>query len=113
MSKCITGRTAVIALRKPGRPPRETTVGFPASWKRSTLLRYVRSEHSGETVRILSWHRVAPPGSWEPSLWLVNPESFADYRTGALVADTTAVEPELPNKGDLVRVGGAEQQVGE
>jgi hypothetical protein len=90
VSKCLAGRTALLALRKPGHTAREVTVVFPSSWKRSALLRYVRSEHPGETVRILEWHQVAKDDSWEPALWICNPDGFSDYRTGRRESDRTS-----------------------
>ena len=82
MSTCLRGRTATIALRKPRTPARNVKVVFPARWGKATLLRYVRDEHPGETVRIVRWDRSVPQGSWEPFLWICNPEGFADYDRG-------------------------------
>lgn len=82
MSTCLVGRTAEIALRKPGKKPRVVTIAFPSRWSKSTLLDYVRRNHPNETVRILEWHPTRSTG-WEPRLWLANPDGFTNYAEGA------------------------------
>ena len=84
MARCLVARTALIQLRPKGGQPWQATVVFPARWTRSTLLRYCRSEHPDETVRIVEWHPTCRFGEWSPSMFLANPEGFADYRTGDL-----------------------------
>jgi hypothetical protein len=79
---CLAARSALIALRKRGQEPRLVTVIFPARWRRSALLSYVRREHPKETARIVEWHPTTDGASWEPRLWLANPAAFSDYRLG-------------------------------
>lgn len=86
MSRCIIGRTARIALRKKGQEARIVTLVFPSRWRRSDLLGYVRREHPTETVRIVGWGSVTDGSTWEPSLWIVNPDGFSDYKQARVAA---------------------------
>lgn len=79
MSACIPGREVDIELRVKGTTKiRWASVVCPAKWKRSQLLRYVRAEHPGESVRIVKWHPYNEVGGGiYPRLWIVSPEEMA------------------------------------
>lgn len=81
MSKCIAARTAVVAIRRPGdKEPKNFTLVFPARWEPSDLLKYVRSEHPGETVKIMTWNdSTLTDDKWETAMWMANPRGFKDY----------------------------------
>lgn len=82
---CLVGRTARVAIREKTRV-RIVNIAFPARWKKSTLLKYVRSVHNpkGHTVRLVEWGPLIYDKENEEPLWLANPSGFVDFNSGWL-----------------------------
>ena len=71
MSRCAAGRVIQIALRRSReKDPTEYTVAIPSRWTKMDALRYIRSEHPKETVKILDWPTLDWSGEHEHVLWI-------------------------------------------
>lgn len=79
MSRCLIVREVDVWIRRPRQDAKTFRMVIPVHWTKSTLLSHVRAEHPGETVKIRSWYMTG-----SPTIWLPNPEGFADYRRGRL-----------------------------
>lgn len=84
--RCVAGRLVRLRFRERGgrRRVRESTVVYPALWTRGSVLASARRAHPDTTVRLVEWHPYSADGSWEPTVWIVDPRKVLDYgRTGA------------------------------